>query len=275
MAGETEYGVESGGGRRAMAICAHPDDIEFVAAGTLLLLKREGFEIHYMNLLNGDCGSEVTSREETARIREGEGRRSAEVLGAVFHPSLCGDLVVTYDIGLLRRLAAVVREVRPAIMLTHYLEDYMEDHMTTARLVTSAVFGRACQNFATEPPRGHWTGDCALYHAMPTGLCDRVRRRIRPGAYADTTSVHDVKRRALESHESQRAWLDSSQGLGCYVSTMDAMSEEVGRMSGRFRHAEGWTRHLHRGYTAVDEDPLTKILGARYFIDPEFEKLTQ
>ena len=68
---------------RAMAICAHPDDIEFVAAGTLLLLREEGFEIHYMNLLNGDCGSEVTSREETARIREGEGRRAAAILARI------------------------------------------------------------------------------------------------------------------------------------------------------------------------------------------------
>lgn len=260
---------------RAMAVFAHPDDIEFVAAGTLRLLGEAGFEIHYMNLANGDCGSQVTSREETARIREGEGRRAAGVLGAVFHPSLTGDLMVTYEIGLLRRLAAVVREVRPSIMLTHCYEDYMEDHMNTARLVTSAVFGRACPNFVTEPPRGHVSGDCALYHAVPTGLRDRLRRRVRPGAYVETGSVHALKRRALESHESQRAWLDSSQGMGCYVAAMDAMSEEVGRMSGRFRHAEGWTRHLHLGYTSRDEDPMAAILGDRYWIDPEFEALTR
>lgn len=258
-----------------MAIMAHPDDIEFVAAGTLLLLKDQGFEIHYMNLANGDCGSQVTSREETARIREGEGRRAAEVLGAVFHPSLCGDLEVTYEIGLLRRLSAVVREVRPSVVLTHYLEDYMEDHVNAARLACSAVFARACPNFATDPPREYGTEDCALYHAMPVGLRDRLRRRVRPGAYADTTPAHDLKRRALESHESQRAWLDSSQGLGCYVSAMDAMSQEVGRMSGRFRHAEGWTRHLHLGYTARDEDPLAGILGDRYWIDPAFESMTR
>lgn len=270
MANAGETGV-----RRAMAICAHPDDIEFVAAGTLLLLKEKGFEIHYMNLLNGDCGSEVTSREDTARIREGEGRKSAALLGATFHPSLCGDVVLTYDIELLRKLGAVIREVRPSIVLTHYLEDYMEDHMITARLVSTAVFARACRNFDTRPSRDHFTDDCALYHAMPTGLADRIRRRVRPGAYADTTSVQAIKRRALESHESQREWLDSSQGMGCYVSAMDEMSEEVGRMSGRFKHAEGWTRHLYRGYTASDEDPLARILGDRYYIDPEFERLTQ
>ena len=40
----------------AMAIGAHPDDIEFSMAGTLLLLKRAGFETHYFNIASGNCG---------------------------------------------------------------------------------------------------------------------------------------------------------------------------------------------------------------------------
>jgi N-acetylglucosamine malate deacetylase 1 len=38
----------------AIAVAAHPDDIEFMMAGTLLLLKRAGYEIHYFNLLSGN-----------------------------------------------------------------------------------------------------------------------------------------------------------------------------------------------------------------------------
>ncbi|MEO6036439.1 MAG: PIG-L family deacetylase, partial [Verrucomicrobiota bacterium] len=44
----------------AFAVAAHPDDIEFMMAGTLLLLKNAGYEIHYMNLSRGNCGSIVT-----------------------------------------------------------------------------------------------------------------------------------------------------------------------------------------------------------------------
>ncbi|MDG2125455.1 MAG: PIG-L family deacetylase, partial [Verrucomicrobiales bacterium] len=40
-----------------MAIGAHPDDIEFMMAGTLLLLQKQGWEVHYMNLSSGNCGS--------------------------------------------------------------------------------------------------------------------------------------------------------------------------------------------------------------------------
>ena len=43
--------------KSAIAIGAHPDDIEFMMAGTLLLLKKAGYEIHYMNVANGSCGS--------------------------------------------------------------------------------------------------------------------------------------------------------------------------------------------------------------------------
>ena len=41
----------------ALAIAAHPDDIEFMMAGTLLLLKERGWEIHYFNLSTGNRGS--------------------------------------------------------------------------------------------------------------------------------------------------------------------------------------------------------------------------
>ena len=41
----------------AIAIAAHPDDIEFLMAGTLLLLAQAGWDIHYFNLSTGNCGS--------------------------------------------------------------------------------------------------------------------------------------------------------------------------------------------------------------------------
>ena len=45
-----------------LAAFAHPDDIEFVAAGTLLLLRAAGWQTHYLNLTGGDCGSMTTDR---------------------------------------------------------------------------------------------------------------------------------------------------------------------------------------------------------------------
>jgi LmbE family N-acetylglucosaminyl deacetylase len=50
--------------KNAIAIAAHPDDIELMMAGTLLLLKRAGYQIHYMNLASGNLGSTEHSSEE-------------------------------------------------------------------------------------------------------------------------------------------------------------------------------------------------------------------
>jgi N-acetylglucosamine malate deacetylase 1 len=245
----------------ALAVFAHPDDIEFVAAGTLLLLRQAGWETHWLVLSGGDCGSATDGPDETRRLRVAEGRAAAEILGATHHESLASDLCIFYEEGLLRRLAAVVRQVRPRIVLTHSPDDYMEDHMNTARLAVTAAFARGMPNFSTRPPTDAHQGDVTVYHAMPHGLHDGLRRPVVPDCYVDTTAVHATKRRALAAHVSQQAWLDASQGMDSYLDAGDAMSREVGRMSGRCAHAEGWRRHLHLGLSARDDDPLAAALG--------------
>jgi hypothetical protein len=65
----------------------------------------------------------------------------------------------------------------------------------------------------------------------------------------------------LACHQSQRKWLDSSQGLDSYLAAMRDMSAEVGRWSGRFAFAEGWRRHSHLGFAARERDPLGELLG--------------
>ena len=63
--------------KTAIAIGAHPDDIEFYMAGTLLLLKRAGYDIHYFNVANGCCGSQQYSARQLGRIRLAEARRGS------------------------------------------------------------------------------------------------------------------------------------------------------------------------------------------------------
>src|SRR5512143_1025780 len=93
--------------RRAFAIAAHPDDIEFLMAGTLILLRRAGYEIHYMTVANGMCGSVGWDAAKTARVRREEARRAAAALGATFHESLVDDIAIFYERKTLARLAAI------------------------------------------------------------------------------------------------------------------------------------------------------------------------
>jgi LmbE family N-acetylglucosaminyl deacetylase len=257
---------------RAIAIAAHPDDIEFYMAGTLLLLKLAGWETHYLNLSSGNCGNAKHNAARTRFIRGQEARASARILGAHHHPSHTDDLEIVYDLKLIRRIAAVIREVKPSIVLTHSPQDYMEDHTNTCRLVVTAAFSRGMPNFKTAPPRRAFEGDVTVYHAMPHGLRDGLRQRIIPGAFANTTSVHIKKREALAAHASQKAWLDASQGMDSYLMAMDQMSLEIGKLSRSFKHAEGWRRHLHLGFSAHEADPLGQALGKRYRVNPAYER---
>lgn len=255
-----------------MAIGAHPDDIEFMMGGTLVQLGRAGFRLHYLNLASGSCGSAVHGVRQLRLIRRCEGRAAAKVLGATFHESLVDDLEVYYERSTLRRLAAVVREVRPRILLVPSPQDYMEDHTNACRLAVTAAFVRTMKNFQTVPRRAPATGDVTVYHAMPHGLRDPLRRRIVPGLYVNTTDAIKVKREALAAHQSQQHWLDASQKMNAYLSTMEDFSREVGRMSGKFRHAEGWRRRLHYGFCAESSDPLREALEANCLINASYEK---
>jgi LmbE family N-acetylglucosaminyl deacetylase len=251
----------------AIAIGAHPDDIEFGMAGTLRLLAETGYETHYLNLASGNCGSAEHNARQTRAIRGREARKAAEILGAHFHPCLTDDLEIVYSVKLLRTLAAILREVKPAVVLTHSPQDYMEDHMSTCRLAVTAAFAHGMPNFKTVPVRPATSQEIALYHAMPHGLRDGLGRRIIPGAFVNTSSVQSIKRDALAAHRSQQPWLDTSQGLNSYLLAMEEMSLKLGRGSRRFKFAEGWRRHWHLGLCAPAADPLRDALGRNYLIN--------
>jgi LmbE family N-acetylglucosaminyl deacetylase len=253
---------------RILALGCHPDDIEFQMAGTLLHLKDRGCELHYMTLANGSCGTAVDDRETIVRVRREEARRAAALLGATFHEALTDDLDVFYTPELVARTAAVVREVAPDILLTQPLEDYMEDHMITGRIASTAAFVRGMRNFVTRPPRPPVEEDVVIYHAQPTGHRTRMKSLVRPEIYVDVSPVLQRKRELLAQHASQKDWLDRSQGYDSYLNASRERDAELGKISGVFSHAEGWRRHLHIGYAARDIDPLADLLGALCRVDP-------
>ena len=246
---------------RVFAVAAHPDDIEFLMAGTLFLLQRKGWEVHYLTIANGSCGTATLARDEIVRIRREEALAAVNSLGAIYHESLVDDLAIFYEPGLLARVAAIVREVSPTIILTHSPVGYMEDHQNTARLAVSAAFTRGMPNFDTTPPRTPTFQSVTLYHAQPHGNRNPQRQMVYPEIYVDITSVLAEKRGMLAHHQSQKAWLDRTQGMDAYLDMMTKLSGEVGAMSGRFAYAEGWRRRLHLGFCDENDDPLTAALS--------------
>lgn len=244
-----------------LAVAAHPDDIEFVMAGTLMRLAERGWKLHYFNIANGCYGSMDLDRIACARVRLAEARRAAELLGAQFYPPICDDLAIFYNADLLAQVSAVVRQAQPQIILTHALVDYMEDHQNAARLAVSAAFCRAMPNYQSQPPVATYASDVAVYHAQPHGNRTPMGEPVTPTHFVDVTSLATRKSELLLAHASQAGWLDATQQINSYVATMHELNSEVGRMSGQFASAEGWRQHSHLGFGPPAADPLHLALG--------------
>jgi LmbE family N-acetylglucosaminyl deacetylase len=252
--------------KTAFAIGAHPDDIEFFMSGTLLLLREAGYEIHYMNIANGSCGTTQYDTPTIITMRTSEARAAAAQAGAVFHEPICNDLEIFYDKPTLARVASVMREVAPEILLTHSPVDYMEDHTNACRLAVTAAFSRGMPNFPVEPPRAPVLDKVTVYHAQPNGNRDPLGRLVEPDLFVDVSEVLERKVSMLSCHVSQKRWLDESQGHESYLQALRDLAAETGRMSGLFAFAEGWRRHLHLGFCGPQDDPLRAALTSRVLL---------
>lgn len=243
-----------------LAIAAHPDDIEFLYAGTMLLLAEKGWQLHYMNIADGSRGSTTMDRQTCAATRLKEAQDAAKFLGAQFHPPICHDMEIAYTTENLMKVTAVVRQAKPSVVLAHAPIDYMEDHEIACRLAVSAAFSHGMPNLESIPPEPAYFDPVTVYHAQPLGNRLPTGEMVRPHFFVDTSSVIDKKARVLACHASQKQWLDESQGMESYLETMREDSRAAGKLSGTLEHAEGWRRREHRGFCGEHDDPLREVL---------------
>ena len=254
-----------------MAIAAHPDDIEFTMAGTLLALRDLGWEVHYMNISNGNVGSTTLTLDQTAKKRLGEAKAACKLAGFVHHLPITDDLCIAYEKKQLARVTAAIRAARPSIVLTQSPDDYAEDHESATRLAAGGAFCKSMKNAPCTPARAPYFGDIAVYHAMPHGLRDGMGKRIRSGLWVDIAGYVEAKKDMLACHKSQKEWLDATQGMDSYLQTAEDLSRAIGTLSGKFAFAEGWRKHNLLGYAAeLSWDPLRDALGTRALPDKKY-----
>jgi len=249
--------------KAALAVGAHPDDVEFTMAGTLALLADAGYECHIHTVANGNCGTATYSHAEIIRLRRAEAEAAAQVMGATYHPGFVNDIEIYYEDSVLRKVTAVVREVQPQIVLTHSPIDYMEDHQNACRLTVTACFCRGMRNWISDPALPPTPQDIYLYHANPHSNRDPLRNPIIPTHYVDITAKIDLKEQMLRCHATQKEWLDVSQGMDSYLAAMRDICAELGALAPHVvPYAEGFRQHLHVGMSAEDGDPLADVLAA-------------
>lgn len=242
--------------QRVLSILAHPDDAEFLCAGTVARLVREhGWEAHVATMTPGDCGSMELAPYEIARVRRAEAQQAVSLIGATYHCLEERDLLIFYGERTLEKAVRLLREVRPSVVITHSPSDYMLDHEITSTIIRAAVFGGPMPNLfggRDLPPPLEYTPH--LYYADPIEGKDPLGRPVEPGFCIDIAGTLDVKREMLCAHASQREWLLKHHGMDEYVRTMQEWAEVLGRRCG-VPAAEGFRQHLGHGY------PQTNLLG--------------
>ncbi|HET9177932.1 MAG TPA: PIG-L family deacetylase [Terriglobia bacterium] len=243
-----------------LAVFAHPDDAEFLCAGTLALLAARGARIQMATLTAGDCGSTTVPAARISKVRQQEASRSATLIGARYRCLKSKDLLVFYDRPHLNKVMELVRQTNPALVLTHSPVDYMIDHEMVSHLCQSACFGAMAPNFKTGTgrPAPPLKSVPHLYYAEAFGRRDIVGHKIESTICVDISTTLKRKEEMLACHESQQAWLKSQQGIPETIATMRKMAKAAGKRAG-FRWAEGFRQHLGQGFPA--SNLLKELLG--------------
>jgi LmbE family N-acetylglucosaminyl deacetylase len=248
--------------KSVLAIGAHPDDVEFMGAGTLVLLRQKGWRIHIATMTPGDCGSAELKREEISRIRRGEAAASAALLEGEYHCAESEDAFVMYDKPTLLKVIRIVRQARPQIVLAPSPDDYMADHETASRLAWNACFAAGIPNIDT-PGEKPWPHVPHLYYMDPLNSKDKFGVKVTPTCYVDIAAVAATKEKMLCCHASQRDWLKAHHGVDEYVAMLKTHDAARGREISA-AYAEAFRQHL--GHAFPQDNILKQELGPCVYV---------
>jgi LmbE family N-acetylglucosaminyl deacetylase len=224
--------------KQILVIMAHPDDVDFSAAGTVARWTDAGIKVSYCVVTNGDAGGHDPSvpRDEIPALRQAEQTAAASAVG-VSDLRFLGypDGLVEATIGLRRDLARVIRQVRPDRVLCPTPErNYTRmppshpDHRAVGSAALDAVYPDARNPFT-----------------FPELLADEgleawtVREvwmsSVSPNHYVDVTDTFDRKVAALRAHVSQTGQME---GLADFLRGWLARNaEQAGWPEGRLAEA--------------------------------------
>ncbi len=235
----------------AMAIVAHPDDIEFSCAGTLARWAKAGARISYVLCTSGDVGiaDPGMTKAQAAEIRERESREAARIAGAteiIFLRQPDGMLVASLD--LRKMLVREIRRFKPEVIITgdptvvFAGADYINhpDHRAASLAALEAAFPAA--------------GQPNLFEELAEeGLSAHKPRKVYVNVWSDTADAYvnieetiDIKIEALKAHKSQMGEWDPGPSIREWAAS-SAKGKEMA-------YAEGY-----RLITLVDDATWEKL----------------
>jgi LmbE family N-acetylglucosaminyl deacetylase len=242
---------------RVLTLMAHPDDAEFLCAGTLIRLAAAGWEVHIATLTPGDCGTMSEDPWAISARRTAEAAAAAGLIGATYHCLDERDALVVYDKPTLRKCLDLFRRVAPQLVFTHSPLDYMMDHVVVSQLGRGASFAYGAPNVSTLPRR-EGSRVPHLYYCDALDGVDPLGNRIAPSVLVDIGGQLEKKAQMLACHASQREWLRAHHGTDEYIDAMRRHAALRGREAG-VAAAEAFVQH--RGHAYPKDDLLGELFG--------------
>ncbi|MEV5965273.1 PIG-L deacetylase family protein [Kribbella sp. NPDC051952] len=186
--------------QKALAVVAHPDDLEFGTAAAIARWTAQGKEIVYCMLTSGEAGIDGVAPAECGPLREAEQIESARIVG-VSAVEFLGqpDGTIEYGVPLRRVITEVIRRHQPEIVITNNFRDTWDgattlnqaDHMNTGHATLDAV--RDAANRWIFPDAGEkWGGVRQVWAGGSPGSKHGV----------DTTDTFDIGVQSLKAHKA-------------------------------------------------------------------------
>ncbi|MGH3433667.1 MAG: PIG-L deacetylase family protein [Thermocrispum sp.] len=193
---------------RALAVVAHPDDLEYGASGAIAHWTAEGKEVSYLLITRGEAGIDTMNPSEAAVVREREQRESAAIVGVhdvafLDYP----DGVIEPSLDLRRDIAAAIRRYRPELVIgTNHRETFpggflnMADHRVVGAATIDAVRDAANRwVFTDQVDDGLQKWDGVRWVALAGSP--------QPTHAVDITDTFDLGVRSLQAHAAYLAAL--------------------------------------------------------------------
>jgi N-acetylglucosamine malate deacetylase 1 len=205
-----------------LALAAHRDDVEQTCAGTLLKMAERGYRTGILDLTQGEMGTRGTAEDRTREAAE-----AARILKVSWRHALDipdGRVENTWENR--RKVARVLREHRPRVLILPYWEGRHPDHYTASILGYEAAF---LSGLAKLPLEGSAHRPFKIIYAS-------LYRDVRPTFVVDITDQFETRFAALMAYKSQ--FTDQEAGSGIFPAQkeirarVESMARFYGMMGG-------------------------------------------
>ena len=191
--------AQGGKPKKALIIGAHPDDPETGCGGTMVMLRKAGWDVVSVYMTKGEAGIKGKSHEESAAIRTKEAIEACKVMDVrpIFLSQIDGSCIV--DAERYKEMKDVIDAEKPDIVFTHWPMDSHADHRTCYTLVFDA-WRRLGYNFEL------------YFFEVMTGVQSQL---FNPTDWVDITPAAETKKKATLCHVSQEPenWYDDCHGM--------------------------------------------------------------